>query len=576
MILQALKEYYDRKASDPESDIAPPGWEWKEIPFILILDEKGNLLQIDDTREGQPKRGKKFLVPQAEKKASGIKANLLWDSPAYVLGKLDVEGLSDKEKKRKQERLPEQKAAFIERIRKEIPDNPKRNALLSFLEHVSEEDLSRYPSWPEILKTNANLSFKFHNENDLYCRSPEIIQAIDAKLASKPPDGICLVTGEEDVICTLHNSIKGVQGAQSSGANIVSFNLDAFCSYNKEQGKNAPVGYQAMFAYTTALNTLLSRESRQRLVLGEAVTYVFWSSQKTDFEADFSIFFSEPAKDDPDAGTETIRSLLMSPLSGSYRNDTGNEKFYILGLSPNASRLAIQLWLPGTVSYFKKTIAQHFEDFDIKKSDREPRYYSLWRIVTNIVPQDKSENIPPPLVHQFMYAILTGSPYPETLLQSAIRRIRSDVSGRVTPVRAALIKAYLNRYIRYYSRNKEKELTMGLDMDQPSIGYQLGRLFATLEKIQEEANPGINATIRERYYGSACSNPVAVFPTLMRLKNHHLAKLENEGRAKFFERLIGEIVGKFNDFPAHLNIHEQGRFAVGYYHQRQDFYSKKD
>ncbi len=576
MILQALKEYYDRKASDPESNIPLPGWEWKEIPFIFVLDDRGTLIQIDDTREGPQGRGKKFLVPQAEKKTSGIKANLLWDSPAYVFGIQNFEELPDQKKKKAQQRLPEQRAAFINRIRSEIPDTPKRIALLAFLENFSQANLEKYPAWSDILNANSNISFKFLDDNDLYCRSSEVIQAVSALLGSKEANGICLITGEKDRICELHNSIKGVQGAQSSGGNIVSFNQAPFRSYNKIQGNNAPVGYNAMFAYTTALNSLLSRESRQRLALGSNATFVFWSSQKTDFENDFSLFFSEPPKDDPDAGTESIRALLMSPLNGGYRNDIGNETFYILGLSPNASRLAIQLWLPGTVSYFKNKIAQHFEDFNIQKSDREPRYYSLWRVLTNISTQDKTENIPPPLVHQFMYAILTGSPYPESLLQSALRRIRSDVEGRVTPVRAALIKAYINRYLRYYPNISEKELTMGLDIEQPSIGYQLGRLFATLEKIQEEANPGLNATIRERYYGSACSNPVAVFPTLMRLKNHHLVKLGNQGRIVFFERLTGEIVGKVNDFPAHLNLHEQGRFAVGYYHQRQDFFAKKD
>jgi len=171
---------------------------------------------------------------------------------------------------------------------------------------------------------------------------------------------------------------------------------------------------------------------------------------------------------------------------------------------------------------------------------------------------------------------LAGTPYPATLLQAAVRRIGSDAANRVKPVRAALIKAYLNRYYWFYPNKNHKEVTMDLDVSQPSIGYQLGRLFATLEKIQEEANPGINATIRERFYGAACATPVTVFANLLRLKNHHLAKLENKGRAVNFERLLGDIVSKLNDFPAHLDLHEQGRFAIGYYHQRQAFFTKKE
>ena len=174
-----------------------------------------------------------------------------------------------------------------------------------------------------------------------------------------------------------------------------------------------------------------------------------------------------------------------------------------------------------------------------------------------------------------MRSILNGTPYPATLLQAVLRRIHGDTENRVKPVRAALIKAYLNRYHRVHSTQDHKEIQMSLDTSQPSIGYQLGRLFAALEKIQEEANPGINATIRERFYGAACTSPVAVFANLMRLKNHHLAKMENRGRVVNFERLLGEIVGRLEDFPGHLDLHEQGRFAIGYYHQRQDFFTRK-
>jgi CRISPR-associated protein Csd1 len=200
----------------------------------------------------------------------------------------------------------------------------------------------------------------------------------------------------------------------------------------------------------------------------------------------------------------------------------------------------------------------------------------LWRLLVNIATQDKSENIPPNIAGDFMRSILTGTPYPATLLQAALRRIHNDTENRVKPVRAALIKAYLNRYHRAYIIPNHKELFMSLDTSQPSIGYQLGRLFASLEKIQEEANPGLNATIRERFYGAACASPVTVFANLMRLKNHHLAKLDSKGRVVNFERLLAEIVGRLEDFPAHLDLHEQGRFAIGYYHQRQDFFTKKD
>jgi CRISPR-associated protein Csd1 len=559
MILQALKEYYDRKSADPESGIAPEGWEWKEIPFLIVLDKKGNFLRFDDMREGEgtKKRGKLFLVPQGVKKTSGIAANLLWDTVNYVLGVGDTRG-------------ERQKEAFIKRIRQEIPDTDKKAAVLNFLSNIDLAVLEKTPQWPELVKSKANITFCFDGEFELYCQSQELKDVINGKSNAKKPDGICLVSGEPDKISVTHTAIKGVWGAQSSGANIVSFNLASFRSFGKDQGLNAPVGERSMFAYTTALNTLLSSE--QRMQIGEA-SAVCWSEKATQFERDFPYFF----KDDPDTNTRCIKALFDAPRTGDYNEDPGGQKFFVLGLSPNAARISIRFWKAGTIGEFAKNIRKHFEDIEIGKPKTEPRYYSLWRLLVNAAVQDKSDNIPPNIAGDFMRSILDGAPYPASLLQLVLRRIKSDAEYRVKPVRAALIKAYLNRYMRKYKDPNEKELLMELDKEQTSIGYQLGRLFAALEKIQEEANPGINATIRERYYGAACGTPVTVFPTLMRLKNHHLAKLESKGRVVNFEKLIGEIVKQpFDDFPPHLTLHEQGKFAIGYYHQRQAFFTPKN
>jgi CRISPR-associated protein Csd1 len=576
MILQALKEYYDRKAADPESSIAPIGWEWKEIPFIIVLDKKGAFLQFEDTREGEgiKKRGKSFLVPQGVKKTSGIAANLLWDSASYVLGTTNTEGLNADELKRKQSRAPEQRKAFIDRIQNELPDTSGKNAILAFLSTLNISILEKTPQWEDVYQSNPIMSFRFNGDYQLYCEMDEVKKALIGKTDINDKSGLCLVTGEKDRISTLHTAIKGVWGAQTSGANIVSFNLDAFRSFGKEQGMNAPIGETAMFAYTTALNTLLDRNSSQRMQIGDAST-VFWSDRKTQFENDFSFFFAEPSKDDPDGGRDRIKNLFDAPKTGGYVEDSGTEKFFILGLSPNAARLAVRFWLKGTVAEFAGNIRKHFQDIEIVKPKGEPPYYSLWRLLVNSAVQDKSENIPPNIAGDFMRAILTGTPYPATLLQAVLRRIKSDTANRVKPVRAALIKAYLNRLLYAGENYNEKEvLQVGLDTGQLSIGYHLGRLFAVLEKIQEEASPGLNATIRERYYGAACGSPVSVFPTLMRLKNHHLAKL-HKGRKTNLEILIGEIMGHFDDFPPHFNLHEQGKFAIGYYHQRQDLFTSK-
>ena len=568
MILQALKEYYERKTVEPASGIAPEGWELKEIPFILVLDSNGNLVQIEDTQEGEgkKKRAKTFLVPQGVKKTSGIAANLLWDAAGYVFG-VDFKG--DKE------RAGKQKEAFINRLENELGDIDNIQLVVSFLRNISDKRLEQESHWKEILEINPNLSFRIAPNLDLLCRQSEVVKKIDNLRFQSVSDtlGVCLVTGDKANIKNLHTSIKGVYGAQSSGANIVSFNLDAFQSYGKQQGMNAPVGMAAEFAYTTALNTLLGKDSKQRMQIGDAST-VFWSEGQSSFESDFSFFFKEPEKDNPDEGIYKIRTLFESLYSGSYKQDDSKNRFHILGLAPNAARIAIRFWQVETIETISKKIKKYFEDFSIVKPPKEPEFYSIWRILVNVAVQDKTENIPPNLAGDFIRSILNGTPYPSTVLQAVLRRIRSDAEYRVKPVRAALIKAYINRYYEFYPNPNFKEVTMELDCNQPSVGYQLGRLFATLEKIQEEANPGINTTIRERFYGAACSAPITVFTNLLRLKNHHLAKMENRGRVKWFERLLGEIIGRLNQFPAHLTLHEQGLFAVGYYHQRQAFFSK--
>jgi len=564
MILQSLKEYYDRKSADPESGIAPIGWEWKEIPFIIVLDKKGTFIQFGDTREGDgaKKRGKLFLIPQGVKKSVNIAPNLLWGSPDYIFGIEDRRG-------------NEKREAFINRIRLELPDTGKKDAIINFLSSFSLSDLEKTQQWTDIIKTKPNLSFRFEEDLHLYCQSQEVKLVVNQISNNIKPKGLCLLTGEKDDISILHTSIKGVWGAQSTGANIVSFQKNSgYDSYGKEQGLNAPVGEIAMFAYTTALNSLLDRKSSQRIQIGEAST-VFWSDRQTRFEQDFSFFFAETSKDDPDAGNRRIKNLFDSLKTGGYYEDSGKEKFFILGLSPNAGRLSVRFWLRGTVAEFAGNIRKHFQDLEIVKSKSEPLYYSIFRLLANTAVQDKIENVPPNIEGDFMRAILTGAPYPQTLLHAVLRRIKSDTANRVKPVRAALIKAYLNRHLCAGKNYDEKEvLQMGLDTSQLSIGYNLGRLFAVLEKIQEEANPGLNATIRERYYGAACGSPVSVFPTLMRLKNHHLAKL-HKGRMTNLEKLIGEIAGHFEEFPPHLNLYEQGKFAIGYYHQRQDLFTSK-
>jgi len=574
MILQELVRYYERKASDPDAALAPEGFEQKEIPFVIVIDKDGKLVQIEDTRSGdsKKKRARSFLVPQSVKRAVNISANLLWDTAEYVLG-VDTRG--------KRERVVLQHAAFLNRLAELPADEEGIKAIRLFLANLPLAQLEQSASWEEIRTTNPNLTFQLVSDTELVCARATIVDALRSNAANADvaapgaARGICLVSGEDARIQRLHASIKGVWGAQSVGANIVSFNLRAFESYGKEQkqGENAPVGEPAAFAYTTALNHLLGKDSKQRIQVGDAST-VFWAGAESFLEETFQSYFSDAPKDDPDRGTTAVRALYESVKQGSLNLNNEKTPFFVLGLAPNAARISIRFWITGTVRQFSERIVEHFDDIAIDHAPYEPPYPSLFRLLASTALQAKAENIPPNLGGDTMRAILSGLPYPETLLLGALRRIRAE--REVSYPRAALIKACINRKTR---RGKsEEELQVSLDLANTNVGYRLGRLFAVLEKVQEEASPGLNATIRDRFYGAASSTPVTVFSNLLKLNKHHLAKIENRGRAVNLEKLIGEIVDALNGdsgFTSHLSIADQGRFAIGYYHQKQAFYVKK-
>ena len=569
MILQALNDYYERKSSSGE--LAPEGFERKEIPFVIVLDEHGALVQIDDTRSGTGKKkvARSFLVPQTVKRSVGIAANLLWDTAEYVLGVMREGG--------KPERVAEQHAAFKARIdtlaTATNDDGPI--AVQRFLNSLDLEQIRQEALWPDITAANPLLSFRLSTEltGTLICVRPAVVAAVTSVDGDEEENrGFCLVRGEVDGIARLHPAIKGVWGAQSSGANVVSFNLDAFNSYGKDQGANAPIGTRAAFTYTTALNHLLRKGSARRLQVGDAST-VFWASDACHFEDDFAAMFgATSSEDDPDRGTAAVTNLLTATQTGVYAEDDAEKRFCVLGLAPNAARIAVRFWQVGPVKDFALHIRQHFDDIELVKPAFEKPYLSLFRLLNAIALQNKAENVPPDLAGDTMRAILAGLPYPVMLLQAAVRRCRAEQN--VGYPRAAIIKASLNRLIRNH-RFTAKELAMSIDHHNTDPGYRLGRLFASLERIQATAQPGINATIRDRYYGAASSSPASVFPILLKLKNHHLAKIDNAGLRIWFEKLLGEIFSGITDFPSRLSLSEQGLFAIGYYHQQQDFFTKK-
>lgn len=571
MILQALTAYYERRAADPESGIAPRGWEWKALPFLIEIDLRGEFVQLVDTRTaaGQRLVARLYLVPKAVVRGSDVKPNLLWDNLAYALGTKGVRGETSP-------RVVSQHLAFVAAIEDLFgaePADADLAVVLRFAKEVPLDAVRADPLWAEAATDNPFVSFRIAGETDLVCQSA----AVQAALARASVTGAStsrtirtdLVTGRQASIARLHPPIKGVRGANTSGAQLVSFNLPAFESYGRKQGDNAPVGEAAAFAYTTALNSLLASGSRQRALVADT-TLAFWGERSNAgvLEDALGALFSEPARHDPHAGTDAIAALYAAHRSGSrpVRSDDG--RFYVLGLAPNAARLAVRFFCTGTVAEIGRQLIGHFDDLDIAHGPNDPVRPTLFRILASTAVHGKADAISPLLGGAVVSAILGGGPYPAQLLEGSIRRAQAERD--VHFVRAATIKACINRLVRA-SWLHTKELTVSLDPENPDPSYLLGRLFAVLERAQEWASPGLNATIRDRYFVAASTTPLVVFPRLLALNNHHVAKIDGAGRRIWIERTIGEIMSGIATIPAHLALPAQGGFVVGYYHQRHAF-----
>lgn len=572
MILHALTQYYQRKAKS-DGGVAPEGFENKEIPFIIVIDKQGKFIQLEDTRELKNKKkvARTFLVPKGLGR-SGSKSyevsNLLWDHYGYVLAYAGEKG---------QEQADKQHASFtanVNELKQALPDDAGVAAVVAFLASSAEKSkVMQAANWAECAKVKGcNLSFRLVDEAvDLVCQSKAVqayVSQANQAQSDNIPKGICLVTGKPAPIARLHNAVKGVNAKPAPFASV---NLSAFESYGKEQGFIFPVGEQAMFEYTTALNTLLAGENRFRI--GD-VTAICWSAKPTPLEEHLASLINGGGKDNPDAHIDAVKSLYKSLYNGKYTEPDGKEKFYLLGLSPNSARIVVRFWHETTVAALSESIAVWYDDLQMVRGENSPypEYMPLPRLLGNLVLDGKMENLPSDLIAQITDAALNNRVLPVSLLQAALRRNKAE--QKITYGRASLLKAYINRAIRAGRLKNMKELTMSLDRNRQDIGYVLGRLFAVLEKTQAEANPGLNATIADRYFGSASSTPIAVFGTLMRLLPHHLNKLEFEGRAVQLQWEIRQILEHCQKFPNHLNLEQQGLFAIGYYHETQFLFTK--
>ncbi|MGE4489670.1 MAG: type I-C CRISPR-associated protein Cas8c/Csd1 [Kiritimatiellales bacterium] len=562
MILNALADYYQRLADDPNTEIAPPGFERKPIDFLIILNADGSFENLRDIREGvgKKRKGRISLVPKSVKRSSGIAANLLWDTVPYVLG-YSVD---------KPDRAVQQLEAFVEKTEQTFAGCTDEGirAVLSFLKSGNFEPVFSHAVWSDLKETGGTVSFALSGETRFVCQRPAVVSAI---LESAKPEGItqtCAVSGKEDVPAELHTSIKGVWGAQSSGANVVSFNLDAFRSFGKKQGNNAPVGQRTEFAYTTALNHLLASE-KQRMQVGDAST-VFWAKNPCDFESDFLDYLA-PKKGEEAVDFSKIKGLLSAVKTG-IPPEEADLPFYVLGLAPNASRIAIRFWYDGNVKEIKERVAEHFQDIEIVRAPHDPEFLSLFQLLVSTATERKADNIPPNLGGDVARAVLTGTSYPRTLFSNAIRRCKAEQS--VGFARASIIKGFLARNVRI-SKSNQQEVSMALDKTYDNIGYVLGRLFAVLERIQYGAQGKQNRNIRDTYFGAAASSPLVTFKRLQDLAIHHLAKIRNSGKGTvWLEQLMQEVVGLLpvEGIPPILSLEDQGRFSIGYYHQRKDLF----
>jgi CRISPR-associated protein Csd1 len=582
MILQALYEYYYRSQKSP-----PEGFEKRYIPFVISIGQDGSFLDLEDTSEraGKVKSVKEFFVPK-DRHTTGSNAwamaNVFWDHYGFVLGHP-----KDETEKAKQ-LASKQRVSFRDLVKLALtkyPESAVARAVSLFYEKEEWRKVFLHETWGKCASIKGtNLTFRIDgigiatDTQDVRefaaCLESSGLHKGEEERALDCTGVICLVTGEVAPIARKHSSTP-IKGSRSN-AKIVSFQKHSgYDSYGKTQGSNAPVSSKAEFAYTAALKTLLSRDSSNKMTIG-IDTVLFWSEKDRDYnpydlEKDFSWFFAEPPADDPDSGIRAVKALYEAVYSGALPAD-GGSRFYVLGLAPNAARIAVRFWRVGTITEFAVKIKRHFDDFEIVHSAKDREYLPLNEILRATALDYKIDNVPPNLAGAVIESILDGTPYPITLMQQCMRRIRAE--RRVTRDRAAILKAYINRFKSCKNPYEKEEITVCLDHSNTSPGYRLGRLFAVLEKIQEEANPKINATIRDRFYGAASTSPVAAFPQLLKLKNHHMAKLENPGRKVNLEKEIGEIFCEVKDFPAHLPMEEQARFSIGYYHQRQSFLRK--
>ena len=586
-VLASLAKAYDRLAIG--GDMPLPGYSTEKIGFVVSLNDDGTVANITDLREGEgrKKQPRMMQVPQPTKRTVAVAPNLLWDKTSYALGVTAGEG----------RRTAEEHTRFKERHLQLLRDSNDAGlrALRLFLETWSPEQFVA-PQWPEEMK-DQNVVFALESERrqDRYLHERPAAKAL---VVERPEGGksssgvVCLVSGIHGPVARLHPAVKNVWGGQSSGGSLVSFNLDAFTSYDHEQGDNAPVSELSAFKYTTALNTFLAGKTN-RLQVGDAST-VFWAdaSDADTTQVAESVFGSWFSEVDETVQAGKVGAILKRIRDGRVWAEAvegiapeleRGVRFHVLGLAPNAARISIRFWFEDDFG----ALAEHYQRFVSDMAiDPPPRdgYPALWRYLNETAVLGKRENVQPNLAGEWMRAILAGTRYPLTLLNAVLNRIRAD--GEVNALRAGMLRALL---VRNYGmevgkqQNKAKEAPMSLDPENTNKGYLLGRLFAAYEQAQTAAlGRNVNATIKDKFYGSASATPRRVFALLEKGSANHLSKVgkQRPGQRVNLEKTIGGILEvmdpREDPFPASLPAEDQALFGLGYYHQRSEFFRKPE
>ncbi|HXP96516.1 MAG TPA: type I-C CRISPR-associated protein Cas8c/Csd1 [Telmatospirillum sp.] len=579
-ILASLNRAYDRLAL--RHDVPAFGFSSEKIGFVLSLNLDGSLAgpPIDwRDRSGKKPVPRLVPVPQPVKRTSGIAPNFLWDKTSYVLGVTAGEG----------KRVKDEHQAFVDfhatTLRGTQDEGLK--AFLTFLEQWNPDAFDQL-DWPEEIKADIkdqNVIFALERERrDVFIHDRPAAKQLWARLSSEgeKTQAVCLITGEHGPIARLHPSIKGVYGGQSSGGAIVSFNLDAFTSYGHEQGDNAPISEGAAFGYTTALNKFLEKGSENRLPIGDA-SVVFWADASDvkvahDAEAAFLSFLSDV--DEVAESRTHIKPILEKirqgqPLQSIAPHLSQGVRFYVLGLAPNAARLSIRFWLEDDFGALTEHYQRFLSDMRIEPPDRDGNI-ALWKYLRETAVLGKGENVPPNLAGEWMRSILTGANYPLTLLSTVLMRVRADKD--VNARRVSILKSILIRNFNL----KSEEAPVAFDPDNRNKGYLLGRLFAVYEHVQTAAlGRNVNATIKDKFYGSASAQPRKVFALLEKGSANHLSKIgkQKAGYRVVLEKQLGEILNHMSPsddpFPTALSSEEQALFGLGYYHQRAEFFKAK-